>query len=292
MGNRRASMERKDGLGFRFWGVRGSIASPGPDTQRYGGNTACLEVWAGEHRLIFDGGTGLRRLGATLMAQANRHHIHLFLSHLHWDHIQGIPFFAPAFQPQNELCFYGERKGEYGLQALLEGQMRSPNFPIPLSVMRAKLSFRELTAGEMLAFEGGVMVKTIALNHPNGCLGFRIELGDRAIVFCTDTEHDPSGALSEELLEFARGAQAFIYDSMYTEEEYQAGRIGWGHSTFEEALRIAEAAGVERLFFFHHDPDHNDLFLDEKLKWARGQCLQRNLSFQVEMAREGDMFSL
>ena len=268
---------------IRFWGVRGSIASPGPDTIRYGGNTSCVEVRAGDQLLILDGGTGLRRLGAHLLSLRAPCQAHIFLSHLHWDHIQGIPFFTPAFIPGNQVRFYGERKGEQGLQDILEAQMHSPNFPVPLSIMRAQLSFQELTPTSELTL-GDARVTTTALNHPNGCLGVRIERNGRAVVYATDTEHHANGALDPNLLALARGADALIYDAMYTDEEYKT-RVGWGHSTFSEGVRIAAAAGVRQLLFFHHDPEHDDDFLDRQLAHHRESA--RAVGVQAEMAREG-----
>jgi len=270
-------------LTVRFWGVRGSIASPGPDTIRYGGNTSCVEVRAGDRLLVLDGGTGLRRLGAHLMAQRAPCDAHVFLSHLHWDHIQGIPFFTPAFVPGNRVRFYGERKGKQSLQDILEAQMHSPNFPVPLSIMRAHLSFEELTGHSALTL-GDARITTAPLNHPNGCLGVRVERQGRAVVYATDTEHLPDGALDPHLLALARGADVLIYDAMYTDEEYKT-RVGWGHSTFTEGIRLAAAAGVRQLLFFHHDPEHDDDFLDRQL--AHHREVARAVGVQADMAREG-----
>jgi len=277
-----------DPLKVTFWGVRGSIASPGPDTMRYGGNTSCVEVQGGGTSVALDGGTGLRRLGSDLMKRGGRVETHLFLSHLHWDHIQGIPFFTPAFIPGNKVTFYGEPKGSLSLKEILEAQMTSPNFPVPLSIMRSEISFQELEPRSELMM-GALSVRTAPLNHPNGCLGVRLSYGGRSVVYTTDTEHDLSGVLDENIIELARGADALIYDSMYTDEEFTT-RVGWGHSTYSEALRIAEAAQVKHLFFFHHDPEHDDTFLDEQLAHYRPQA--EALGIEVDMAREGVSFTL
>lgn len=280
-------MSLESGFRFRFWGVRGSIATPGPNTVRYGGNTPCIEVRAGEQLIVLDGGTGLRCLGEALLHERRPVEADLFLTHLHWDHIQGIPFFTPAFIPGNAFRVYGERKGDRGLRAVLEGQMTDPNFPVPLSIMRSSLSFHEIGPDEAIAV-GEAVVRTAALNHPNGCLGLRVEYGGRALVYATDTEHDAgSGEVDPSVVALARDADILIYDSMYTEAEYRQGKVGWGHSTYTEALRVARAAGVKRLFFFHHDPAHDDDFLDARLAEARTETAGSGL--QVEMAREGVM---
>ena len=273
-------------LSFKFWGVRGSIASPGPDTQKYGGNTSCVEICAGGECLILDGGTGLRRLGQQLTSKYKSVNAHIFLSHLHWDHIQGIPFFMPAFIPNNRITFYGERKGESSLKEILENQMCSPNFPVPLSVMKGVLGFHELSEHDSLQLSNDLMVTTAPMNHPNGCLGIRVDFAGRSIVYNTDTEHDPNGTLDQNVVTLAQDADVLIYDSMYTEEEYNAGRIGWGHSTYRAAIKVAQAANVKRLYFYHHDPEHDDKFLDAKLLEMRE--FTRDMPFEVFMAREGD----
>ena len=279
------------GFRFRYWGVRGSIATPGPTTVRHGGNTPCVEVRAGERLIVLDGGTGLRGLGQELMRAGGPVDADLFLSHLHWDHIQGIPFFTPAFIPGNRFRIYGERKGDRSLRAVLEGQMTDPNFPVPLSIMRSDLRFQEIEAGVAVELGDGVIVRTGAMNHPNGCLGLRVEYGGRSLVYTTDTEHDPGGGPPDpEVVSLARDANVLIYDAMYTEAEYRKGRIGWGHSTYSEAIRVARAAGVERLHFFHHDPMHSDDFLDARLAWAEAEC--RDDAFSLVMAAEGETFDV
>lgn len=271
----------------RFWGVRGSIATPGPTTVRYGGNTPCLEVRAGQRLIILDCGTGLRGLGNALMAERRPIDADIFFSHMHWDHIQGFPFFTPAFIPGNAFRIYGQNKGEQTVRAVLEGQMTDPNFPVPLSIMRSTLSFHAIVAGDVVDL-GDVRVVTTPLNHPGGCLGIRIEHAGGAFVYATDTEHDPSGStLDERLVALAQGADALVYDAMYTDEEYLRGKIGWGHSTYSEALRIARAARVRRLYLFHHDPTHDDDYLDNRLAEARADAGD-DPALDVEMAREGE----
>ncbi|MFN3198023.1 MAG: MBL fold metallo-hydrolase [Bradymonadia bacterium] len=275
-----------------FWGVRGSIATPGASTVRYGGNTPCLEIRAGGQLLIFDAGTGIRGLGAKLMREGGLVEAHLFFTHLHWDHIQGFPFFTPAFVPGNQLTIYGQHDdGERSVKAVLERQMVNPNFPVPLSVMRSEKTFEGLQPGDVVQL-GEVTVRTAGLNHPGGCLGLRVDHKDRSLVFCTDTEHDPDASGPDEaVVGLARDADILIYDATFTEEEYLADRRGWGHSTYEEAVRVARAAGVRRLYFFHHDPAHDDAFLDARLAEARAwTSAERALT--VDMAREGETLTL
>jgi len=244
---------------IRFWGVRGSIASAGGHTVGVGGNTSCVEVEAGPTRICFDAGTGLRAFGTHLGAAPLE--LHLLLSHFHWDHIQGFPFFGPAYIPGNKLHVYGpERSVPRGsdVRGALDAQMRAPHFPVGLEAMRAELDFRALPAGAAFAV-GEAMVRTAAACHPNGCLAYRIDHGGRSMVYATDTEHDGrTGALDTQLVELARGADVLIYDAQYTEAEYHAGKRGWGHSTATEAVRVARAARVGQLVLFHHDPSRSD----------------------------------
>jgi phosphoribosyl 1,2-cyclic phosphodiesterase len=244
----------------RFWGVRGSIAAAGPETAQVGGNTSCVEVRVGDTLVIFDAGTGLRRLGEALFAEAAGQPVaaHLLLSHLHWDHIQGFPFFGPAYVPGNAIRVYApERCAPNGdVRAALDAQMRAPHFPVGLDAMRAELSFGAVAAGAEWTI-GEVKVQAAAAKHPNGCLAYRVSAGGRSVVYATDTEHDASGRLDKQLLELARGADVLIYDAQYTVDEY-AKKRGWGHSTAEEGARLAEAAGIGQLVLYHHDPTHDD----------------------------------
>jgi phosphoribosyl 1,2-cyclic phosphodiesterase len=260
-----------------FWGVRGSIPTPGSGTVRVGGNTSCVEVVAGETRLVFDGGTGLRLLGKKLLGQASVT-AHMFFSHVHWDHIQGFPFFEPAFVAGNAFHLYGARKLSRTLEETLAGQMDHPNFPVHLSVMGANMTFRDLVEGELvhIADPSGerVSVTSASGNHPQGVLAFRVDHAGRSAVYATDTEHYPD-RLDENLVRLAEGADVLIYDSQYTPEEYVGApkgarsKRGWGHSTFEEGAKIAQTAGASRLVLFHHDPGHDDDFVREKERRAQ-----------------------
>ncbi len=250
-------------LTIRFWGVRGSIAAPGPATAGVGGNTSCVEISCGGDRVILDAGTGIRGLGETIVADAGGGPVTatLLFSHTHWDHIQGFPFFPPVFAAGANLEIYGTMHNG-GLAAVLSRQMTEPHFPVPLDRLPATLRFhgvepqQPFVAGASVG--PGFVVRAAELHHPGGVFGYRIELGDTAVVYATDTEHPSDGSLDGALVDLARGADVLIYDAMYTPEQYLQGRRGWGHSTWAEGVRIANAAGVGRLVLFHHDPEHDD----------------------------------
>jgi phosphoribosyl 1,2-cyclic phosphodiesterase len=259
-----------------FWGVRGSIPTPGPTTAQIGGNTSCVEVRAGKAIIIFDGGTGLRMLGQKLLAEMPID-AHIFFSHVHWDHIQGFPFFAPAFVPGNVIRLYGGNNVSRTLEEALAGQMDYPSFPVHLSQMGAKMTFNDLYEGQVLEIDAGdgtkVSISTARGNHPNGVWAYRLEHGGRSIVFATDTEH--YAIVDPKLAALCKNADLLIYDSQYTPEEYAgtAGsggpKTGWGHSTFEEGVKLAKSAGVRKLVLFHHDPNQTDDAVREKERRAR-----------------------
>jgi phosphoribosyl 1,2-cyclic phosphodiesterase len=247
----------------RFWGVRGSIPVPGPKTVKYGGNTSCIEIRAGNEIIIIDGGSGLRALGNMLLDEMPVV-ARMFFTHFHWDHIQGFPFFAPAFINGNRFDLFGSNKLSGTLAETLSGQMNFPNFPVSLSDMAAQMKFHDLREGEAVACGDAVITNT-QLNHPGGVFGYRVDFAGHAVVVATDTEHfscpDP------KLVELAEGADVLIYDSMYTPEEYRGdnglpSKTGWGHSTWEEGVKVADAARVKQLVLFHHDPDHDDAAID------------------------------
>ncbi|WP_173980685.1 MBL fold metallo-hydrolase [Magnetospirillum sp. UT-4] len=241
----------------KFWGVRGSIACPSPDHVIYGGNTSCIEVSVGGNTLILDAGTGIRMLGQSLI-QRGIAKATLLLTHTHWDHINGFPFFAPAFRPDFALhIMAGHLAGSQGgIRAVLANQMENPTFPVPLSAMRGALSFADFRAGESFEPFPEVTVRTAPLRHPNNATGYRIEHAGKAVCYVTDTEHVP-GEPDRNVLGLIDQADLVIYDSTYTDAEFPA-KVGWGHSTWQEGIRLCRAAGVARLAIFHHDPDHVD----------------------------------
>jgi phosphoribosyl 1,2-cyclic phosphodiesterase len=250
----------QDAFFVRFWGVRGSIACPGPRTMRYGGNTSCLEVRCGDRLLIFDAGTGLHSLGSKLMANGAMQ-ADLFFSHTHFDHICGFPFFAPAFRPDNALRIWaGHLLPERTVREVLIYLMMDPLFPVPIDTMRAKMTFCDFVAGEELSPYEDVTIRTAPLNHPNGATGYRVEYQGKSICYITDTEHVP-GHPDENIIGLIRGADIVIYDCTYTDDEYPS-HVNWGHSTWQEGARLAEAADVKTFVVFHHDPDHDDDFMD------------------------------
>jgi len=246
----------------RLWGVRGTVACPGPDTLRYGGNTACVEVGCGGHRLIFDAGTGLRVLGNRIIQETTEFSANLFFTHTHIDHISGLPFFRPAYSAGNAFEFWSGHltAQRRTLQGVLCDLMQPPFFPVPLDIMHACVSFNDFEAGTTLTPYPDVTLRTRPLNHPGGATGYRIEYGGRSICYVTDTEHRP-GQRDEAVLGLIDGADIVIYDATYTDDEFTR-YVGWGHSTWQEGVRLCREAGAARLVTFHHDPDHNDGFLD------------------------------
>jgi len=247
---------------IRFWGVRGSIPSPGPLTAKVGGNTSCVEVSCGSTRLILDAGTGIRGLGESLMGQGSLD-LHLFLSHYHWDHIQGLPFFVPAYCPANHIQVYGGSNGLMSVEQALRYQMSAPVFPVRLDELGARVSGKELRPGQLLEV-GEASVQVMRLNHPGGSLGYRIEHAGRVMVYATDCE--PYACVDPSLVRFAKGADVLIYDSQYTVDEYEGrtgpSRVGWGHSTDKAAVQLAIASDVGKLVLFHHDPSRTDVHID------------------------------
>ncbi len=271
-----------------FWGVRGSIPTPGPDTVGVGGNTSCVEVRAGKALLVFDGGTGLRILGKRLLKEMPVT-VHLFFSHVHWDHIQGFPFFDPAFVPGNVIHLYGGNNVSRTLEETLAGQMDHPSFPVHLTEMGAKMHFHSVSdIGPPVDVDSGdgshAQISAARGNHPNGVWAYRVDHGGRSVVYATDTEH--YAVVDPKLAKLAKGADVLIYDSQYTPEEYAGtnggmSKLGWGHSTFEEAVKLAKHAGVKRLVLYHHDPMQSDAAVAEKERRAK------ELFPNVEAAREG-----
>jgi len=246
----------------RFWGVRGSTPTPFLENLRYGGNTSCVEVRTPQgETLIFDCGTGLRSLGKQLLAEYGHKSINacIFLSHYHWDHIQGIPFFEPLYNPENYFFFHSFRGAARSVQEALEEQMSDPYFPVNMSTMEAHRHFYNIEE-ESLSIKD-VVLRTKPLNHPQGCLGFRLECNGKVVVYATDNEPGAE-EYDQNVRKLAEGADVLIYDGQYTPLEYANLKKGWGHSTWREGVNIAKQAGVKQLVLFHHDPDHSDNFID------------------------------
>jgi len=258
-----------------FWGVRGSTPTVDPATWRYGGNTPCLELVAPDGtRFILDCGTGLRMLGSrwTEADEGRSRETHIFVTHYHWDHIQGIPFFAPLYAENNEFHFYSFRSkflGKDSLKQVFETQMAMPYFPVNISAMSARRKFKEVDGGESFQIREN-KVTAQWLNHPQGCLGFRIETPAGIVAYATDNE--PGDAkLQENLRELAKDADIFINDAQYTPEQLATTRRGWGHSSWKEGVQVAREAGAKTLVLFHHDPDSTDRGVDALLRQARDE---------------------
>lgn len=266
---------------IKFWGVRGSIASPGPETAAVGGNTSCVEVRCGSSRIILDAGTGVRKLGDALLREGPVEAT-VLLSHLHWDHIQGLPFFVPAYLPSSRLSIVGSAHGIGTLREVLSTQMAAPSFPVRMDELGAQIAVREARPGE--AFDvGEVHVRIAKLNHPGGVLAYRVEHEGRSVVYATDTEH--YACVDPALRALADGADVLIYDAQYTPEEYRGdggrSKVGWGHSTYVAGAEIARACGARKLVLFHHDPQRTDAGV------AEIERLSRELFPASVAAREG-----
>ena len=249
---------------IQFWGVRGSIPAPGKDTARYGGNTSCVEMRIAGKRLIFDGGTGLHVLGNTMLQQQPIE-AYLFFTHYHWDHIQGVPLFAPVFMSGNCFHIYGAVPKDWGsTKQHFQDRILHPNSPVPLDALPAHLKFHELEPGDVVKLDD-ITIETGHLNHPNSAMGYRISHQNYTVVYCTDTEHF-TDRLDEDVLHLSRHADVLIYDAMYTDEEYynpKSPKVGWGHSTWQAAVNVSQKAGVKKIVIFHHEPNHSDDFLDQ-----------------------------
>ncbi|MDR4498954.1 MAG: MBL fold metallo-hydrolase [Candidatus Scalindua sp.] len=264
----------------RFWGVRGSIATPGKDTVKYGGNTSCVEVRCGNEIIILDAGTGIRELGNKLLMEKPQH-INILFSHFHYDHIEGFPFFSPIFNRNFSVTLIGKPKLEGTLEQLFGTQLMFPYFPLALKELDADIAFHEVDRENFIR-RGGISIRLEHLNHPGGCIGYRIEYRGKSFVYATDTEH--SDQLDVSLLKLASHADVLVYDSNFTDDEY-AGKVGtsrsgWGHSTWTHGVKIARTAKVKKLILFHHDPSHDDRFIDELEKEARKEFRESYAAFE------------
>lgn len=274
----------------KMWGVRGSIPTPGPTTVKVGGNTSCYEVLAGDTLIVLDGGTGLRMLGQELLKQMPLE-AWMFFSHVHWDHIQGFPFFTPAFVRGNTIHLYGGLNVTRTLEETLAGQMDYPSFPVHLSEMGATMDFHDVYEGEVVTIgkKQDVRVENARGNHPNGVYAYRIEHAGKSVVYVTDSEH--YAIVDPKLKKLARNADVLIFDAMYTPEEYagETGggpKTGWGHATYVAGCELAIAAGVKQLVLHHHDPNQTDEMVEDKERRAR------ELFPNTTAAREGTVLEL
>ena len=251
----------------KFWGVRGSIATPSRRHVEFGGNTSCVEVIAGDEVFILDCGTGVRNLGKELLKRGVET-ANILLSHTHWDHINGFPFFRPAYLDKCTFHLWaGNLMDDGGMQKVMAGQMMQPMFPVPMAAMRSTIEFHDFRAGEELNLSKKTKIKTVLLNHPNGATAYRLEFGGKSICYVTDTEH-VLGKPDQTVLKLIEGADLVIYDCTYTDDEFEE-KIGWGHSTWQEGVRLCQTANVKSLAIFHHDPEHEDIFMEKLEKEAR-----------------------
>lgn len=275
-------------LKTRFWGVRGTIACPYNSFMKYGGNTSCVSVDCEGTLLIFDSGTGILPLGNKLMATGNRE-ASIFFSHTHWDHISGFPFFKPAYSPDFNLNLYCGNLKKHGnsIFDVLSYQMANPTFPVPIDILKAKIEYHDFDAGESIELTNQIMIETCLLNHPKGATGYRVNFEGRSVCYVTDTEHKKEG-LDENILKLAKDSDLLIYDSTYTEEEYP-NFVGWGHSTWQEGLRLSKEAGVKNYAIFHHDPAHDDDFMDKVDLKAKNEFVRAFVAKEgMEISFEGN----
>ncbi|MEO6034741.1 MAG: response regulator [Verrucomicrobiota bacterium] len=286
----------------KFWGVRGSIPTPGADTAFYGGNTSCVEIRADNEIIVLDAGTGIRALGLSLKEEFKKEPISLTLliSHTHWDHIQGFPYFLPAYNPNNGIRILGFEGARKGLENILSAQMESPYFPISMQEMPGHVCIQEIKDVDFKI--GSVRVKAEFVNHPGICTGYRIFSSGGSISYIADVElfqrlrakgSQPSAEQlafarqqDERLANFVRDSEVLILDSQYDAAEYET-HVGWGHSCMEDSVAFAIDSGVKRLFLFHHDPDHTDEKISRMVARAREIVAEIGGDLIVEAAREG-----
>ncbi len=286
-----------DHIDMTFWGVRGTLPKTGPDALRYGGNTSCVTLeFPARQFFIFDGGSGIKELGASLLKQQrSRINAKLFISHPHWDHINAIPFFAPLYMQGNEFEILGARQGDISMRELISAQMDGVYFPITLTEFAARTYFRDLEEGTYDV--AGIEVQTKLLAHPGRALGYRVNYGGRSICYVTDqelflnedTHYDAH--YEKTITEFASGADVLITDTTYTDDEYKT-KVTWGHSCVSKVCEWADAAQVKQLYLFHHDPDQSDDAIDAKHEMALEALAARNSSVECLAPKEGDCFRL
>lgn len=287
-----SSADAKLSLRATCWGTRGSIPSPGPATARFGGNTSCLEIRTHDDRCyIFDAGSGIRVLGNRLEQEPGSTDVDLFVTHFHWDHIQGIPFFAPLHAEDTFIRIHAARQGNLDIETLLKGQMGPVYFPVPYEALAATLSFEHLSGRPWS--DNGTEVASYRVRHPADTYGYRIRTGTCAVAYIPDNELVGSTYAVDGpkwypgLVDFLGGVDVLFHDAMFTDTEYP--RVeGWGHSTFKQAIKLAEDAGVKRLYFFHHAPDRTDADLLRILDEARSDVERRGSGLELGVAAEGE----
>jgi len=273
---------------IKIWGCRGSIATPGAHVIRYGGNTTCLEVRTAANQVfLIDAGSGARKLGQALAAEAGLNQLTWLFTHAHWDHLSGFPFFIPAYLSRFRIALCGGPDAQYSIRRYLAQQMEAPFFPVEFGHLKAHFDFHcqcgECVCPENLACSDDALhCASIALNHPNGGVGFRLTQDGRSFVFLPDNELGylhPGAPSRAQQMQFCAGADLLIHDAQYTDAEYERTR-GWGHSTFADAVDFALAAGVKRLGLFHHDPDRSDDDLDQQVQACRQRITRAGSSMQ------------
>lgn len=276
-----------------FWGTRGSTPRPGKETLKYGGNTSCVSLEMTRDRLfIFDAGTGIIDLGLSLAAAKKRRKVNLFISHPHWDHIQGLPYFQPLYQQGYEVVVHGTRQGKLSLREVVSGQMETVYFPIAVKEFASHVYYRELTEGDFEIED--VQVRTISLHHPGMTLGYLVKgPGGKTVAYITDNELALSGDEHgrRRLMAFVADADILIHDSHYLDEEYPQ-YVGWGHSALSTVLKLAADAKVKRLYLYHHDPYHNDETVAAKEAFGRKFFADRGLKIECLAAAEGHSISI
>ncbi len=294
-------MDSASRCSFKFWGVRGSVPTPGPSTVFYGGNTSCVEVRADGELIVLDAGTGIRPLGIALAEEfdGNPIEVTLLISHTHWDHIQGFPFFRPAYDAKNKVHILGYEGAKISLSTTLTGQMESPYFPIALQELPGNIVIEELKTCDF--FVGPVRCQTLTMNHPGIAVGYRLFTSGGSIAYLPDNEpfsHEQVGTPAHgsdtnnrRLIDFIRDADVLINDAQYDRDEYCA-HVGWGHGCLDDVVKLAISADVKRLFLFHHDPTHDDERVREMRDHARELAAAHGSKLIIDAAREGEEFFL
>ncbi len=284
---------RNSKTAITFWGTRGSIPSPGKDKSKYGGNTSCVEVRLPNNQLIIlDAGTGIRELGKSLLHREKEVRAYIFLSHYHWDHIQGLPYFAPAYNAGNTLTIFGAKHPKFPLENIFSSQMESIHFPVKSSSLSAHINFNKLSLGNH--YVDDTEVKIIRANHPGTNFSYALNFDGKKLVYMTDNEILPrlTRAKShiayerEKFIRFIQGADILIHDAQYTDSEYRI-KKGWGHSAWKETVKLAVEGEAKHLILFHHDPDHSDAVIDSFLKECREQVKKLKSPMKCSGAMEG-----